>query len=218
MTHPRLVVPPEVMRLGVVRTAPGAEFSPRGYRLSELASELALFTIGPLMTYGGLDIDPVGEFVATHPDPACDVMLHDFAEPLFRGVARGAAEEAWDRRLFLVARRYWDELLRYLSGITIVDRRRGFVARAVPQVTQVVDVGTSIVAGREYRTMDVIPITGFGLASNQMTCRFGQFLSTDGVTDLIVDLPDAGMTTAAAQYLAVGPEATHQPENLHHVE
>ena len=124
--HPHLIPAAEIVRHDARPVELPAILRTRTERPYALATDFMAFTPGVLHTHGNLDIDPIAEFVASHPDSDCDVGRRDFPIPLFRGIARDSAmaEEVWDRRLYFIEHRFWDDLLRFLQGIAMVDRQR----------------------------------------------------------------------------------------------
>lgn len=122
----------EIKRTGTSRAdkiaiGPPAEAfaSPSDTPLASLARDFALFNHGCFHTHGGMPAthDVVAEFVERHPDPACQVAVMVWPDPLFRGIDRIAParpQDAWDRRIFLCPLEYWHDLSRHLRAIAIL--------------------------------------------------------------------------------------------------
>jgi hypothetical protein len=109
--------------------------------LAELSRHWALFNHGALFTYAGMDFrrqDPVREFIAARNLPGA-AALHDCSLPLFQGVARRDSEAVWDRRLGLIKRAYWPDLLNWLAQVIALDADDRCYHRAVPQTLRIVD-------------------------------------------------------------------------------
>ena len=140
--------------------------------LETIARSFILFTHGPLFTYAGLDFehaDPVREFAAK--TPGCEFAFHDFAAPIFKGIARHSDQEAWDRRLFFVPRRFWPELLYWISSTVTVDRTHQRYHRPEPLGIRIVD---RLAVERFKLTISVptVSITVFGVTGNQYRVGF----------------------------------------------
>lgn len=199
MAHPLLVPPEGVLQLDAVDAGPPPILRTEAGRLADLAAEFAMFTPGLLHTHGGLMVDPVGEFVARHPDRDCDVSRRDFGRVLFRGIARDASEEAWDRRLYFVGRRFWDELRASLSGIVLVDRARRTYAEARADLVLMPPEGD----GR-------LPsfVTAFGVSGNRENVRIRTGPGGPAVVRMAVE---PGVVARANAVFRTGPEALSPP-------
>ncbi len=178
---------PVAAHSGDVRPMPAERVMEEG--LAGLARDFALFNHGALFTYGNLPegMDPVQEFVQAQRVP-CEVAAHDFAYPLFRGIARNRHQEAWDRRLLIVRREFWPALLPWIAAAAMVDRHNRVYHRAVPQVLSVVDQPRAQRAA-VLTAVPTVDITVFGVTGNVHRVRFLADVRTAASTGCVEKLP-----------------------------
>lgn len=161
--------------------------------LAGIACEYALFTHAPLFTYAGMafpGMDPVREFVAADPDPECDVAMHDFATPLFSGMARRPDQEEWDRRLLFCPLAYWPALLRWVAAAVPVDRHGRVYHKVTPHVLRIVD--RVAVERGGWRLMTGVPtvhVTVFGVSGTVHNVRFRPHVATPDQVARVDRLP-----------------------------
>ncbi len=142
--------------------------------LRELANEHNFFSIGCVFTHGGMSeaMSPVQDFVTQHRDPSCAVFSLDLPWTPFSGVARGPSEEVWDRRLFVSPRKFWHELLTFLSGIVLTDTPRGRVIFTRPQLLMLPDRLHHSLYPRKDGKCPVVPVTAFGVTGTHVNAAF----------------------------------------------
>lgn len=103
--------------------------------LSDLAREHEFFTTALVATVGRFDRDPVVEAMkylnwgGTH-----RVIAADMPYNLFEGIPQGYIAGTpvpvdWNRRLYIIRREFWQEIMPVILGIVIVDHKRKFYAR-----------------------------------------------------------------------------------------
>ncbi len=106
--------------------------------LTELEGDFVFFTHGLLFTRGGMDCDVVQEFINGRPRETL-VSVLDLDDPLFNGMD-GRVSGAWDRRLLLVEKEVWPDLLRAVGSTGILDRQEGTFYKVGTQEVPVPDV------------------------------------------------------------------------------
>ncbi len=179
---------------------------PDRYRtLAEASKEAVLFSHGPLFTYAGLDarFDPVADFIA-HCGVQVDAAIHDFARPLFAGMATNIMQEAWDRRLVFVDRAHWEALSRQLANVATVNRIAGTYFRARPQIVRIID---QLASDRDGIPPDgrvpMAHITVFGVSGNRANVRFTDARPVpDGLAQVRLDPIDLTLVAEARRVLA----------------
>jgi len=111
--------------------------------LRSLSGDYAFFNHACFFTWGGLDIDPVGDFLTRHPDRDCTVFHVEFRTPVLGGIAKPGrlyqAAAPYEYRLYGIPRPYWPNLKAELSAVSMVDRRLRRYHRAVTQDLTIVD-------------------------------------------------------------------------------
>lgn len=139
--------------------------------LSELTGDYAFFNHGCFFTWGGLDVDPVEDFVIRHADQDCLVFHMDFPRPIFHGIPKPGRfykpAEIYNHRLFAVPLPYWDALRAELMIVSAVDRARRSFHRSVTQEIDIVDplsLQSLVIAPPLPPT---VPVTVFGVDGNK---------------------------------------------------
>jgi hypothetical protein len=177
--------------------------------LREMAVDWAFCTVGCLYTYGGLDYDVVAEFVATHPDLDCSAMPVTLPRPVFRGIRRPGwrGDEPLDNTLLAVPLEYWDAFRDHVSGVGMVDRRRGRYAQATVQEIEVVD---QIALDRAIVLPEVIPtapVTAFGVDGTHHHIAFVPRTDRPDAAAAVVHLPVRDVTRRVGIAILTGNPA-----------
>jgi hypothetical protein len=128
-----------------------------GASLAELQQDYALFAYSPLFLLGGLEHNPVQEWInlAGHkqivfifPTPA--PVLHIGKEPI------------WDHTLWAVEKEHWPSLSLHIGSIALIDRAKKRLTRVICQEIPISDVAAKPVDGK----LPSVTITTFAVDSN----------------------------------------------------
>jgi len=151
--------------------------APADTPLSSIARHYMIFNHGCIHTYGGVAVDVIGDFVANHPDPHCQIEIIAWPDPIFRHIDRQPLperiEHRWDHRLLLCPKEYAADLHRFLRTVGCVDERSGAYAMTWPQIMHVPDryaVTTSIYG------VAAVPVYVYGIAGNWGSVSFTPLL------------------------------------------
>jgi hypothetical protein len=142
--------------------------------LRDLAVDHNFFTPGCFFTHGGMPerMNPVMDYISDHSDGDCAAFRIDLPWQPFRGIARDASEEAWDRRLYVTPRRFWDDMLKFLKDIVLKDTPRRRVAFARPQLLMIPDRLQHELHPRRDGRIPLVPVTAFGVTGTHVNCSF----------------------------------------------
>jgi hypothetical protein len=167
--------------------------------LSELAADYAFFHHGMLHAVGGLEVDVLREWAATHAVPESEAaQVHLFEFPLFSGLGW-----PWDHALGLVPRPRADSLYDHLRAISIRDPRRGTLARATLRTLVLAD---PLLARRAIvpAAPPTIVVAAFGLDATYGRVEFEP--PCDRAPPRLVRRPPDPMTCTLAAALAAHDE------------
>ena len=116
--------------------------------LSDLSEEFSLFTHAPFFVFGGLDRDPVQDFLNTvRGNPVLAQIRSE--KPIFSGLEYrgdpcstfgvGLEHVTWNFVLIAVEKPAWDDCLNFLSGVEIRDTPKKIRYRALPHEVMIAD-------------------------------------------------------------------------------
>lgn len=135
---PEGVGPREDKPADVFEGPPLREKIPGAASLTELAKEYVFFSPGLLYTHGGLDRDPVQEFVNESPDDV-QVAVMRFDKPLFNGLRFADGRIDWNHMLLVAERGQWDALRKALGTVGIIDSKKKIFYRSVTTSVVIAD-------------------------------------------------------------------------------
>lgn len=145
--------------------------------LSSIAKHYMIFNHGCIHTYGGVAVDVIGDFVANHPDPHCQIEVIAWPDQIFRRIdpepVPQRIEQRWDHRLLLCPWEYAADLHRFLRTVSCLDSKSGAYAMTWPQIIQVPDryaVTTSI------NGPEPVDVFVYGLAGNWGSVSFERLI------------------------------------------
>jgi hypothetical protein len=124
-----------------------------GASLADLQTDYALFTYAPLFLFGGLEHNPVQEWLNIHKHGQV-VYIFKLDLPVIH-IGKGPE---WDRTLWAVEKEYWPSLSLHIGSIALIDRRQKRLVRTICQDLPILDVAA--------RTPSKCTITTFGVDSN----------------------------------------------------
>lgn len=107
----------------------------KGGTLAELQADYVLFNYAPLFVFGGLQHNPVQEWINTHNHQQI-VFIFQMNKPILHI----GAEAIWDQTLWAVEKRYWPSLAMHIGSIALLDRGQKKLTRAICQTIPVTDV------------------------------------------------------------------------------
>lgn len=148
-----------------------------GSTLTELQQDYTLFNFAPLFLYGGLDFNPVHEWINLYNTPQ-EVYVFPLEAPILNmgGVA------PWENILWAVAKEHWASLSLHLGTLALLDRMHNRLTRTICQAISVIDCA----AINKVQITDKVPtvlIYTFGVDAND---RCLVFLPAN---NLLVDRP-----------------------------
>lgn len=141
-----------------------------GSTLAQLSEDYGLFTIAPLVLRGGLDINPVREWL-NEQGRDDGVWLVPLPEPIVDLGADGLSR-FWASKLWACEKSLWDGLAFRLGTIAMVNRTTKTFVRTLCQEVPVADV---VALSRTTVLPDVCPmftLTTFGLDGNRGVLAF----------------------------------------------
>ena len=186
--------------------SPALETGPTPNSLFEMSAEFMFFTPGLVVCFGPLDRDPVTEYIQFHgTDPAGGPFAINSEVPFFSGLPTAYMGRApygevvnWNHRLYAVHKSRWDDCLKFLAGITVVDKDKPCITSVGYYALSVVDVTHCGAGGlvTEYKT---ITVTVFGVDSSR-----GQYYISPAANEPITKpyLTTKGPSEAALALLA----------------
>ncbi len=153
--------------------------------LFEMRNEFKFFTPALLVTHGGFDRDPVGEYIAHRGnDPAGGPFCVDVDLPFFSGLppcllGRPPYAEMvdWNCRMYAVHNSRFEDLRDFIAGITVSDPQRTKVTLVGYYNITVVDT-THTGAGGFTTSFNALDVTVFGVDSSQGTVYISPPLET----------------------------------------
>ncbi len=108
-----------------------------GASLRSLQDEYVLFTYAPLFLFGGLDMNPVQEWINLY-DHQQVVFILPLEQPIFQ--FRRTESSRFESVLWAVQKEFWSSLAMHIGSIGIVDRTKKVFSRVICQEIPVLDV------------------------------------------------------------------------------
>jgi hypothetical protein len=134
-----------------------------GASLADLRQDYALFTYAPLFLYGGLEHNPVQEWINAHGHGQI-VFIFPVPSPIFRM----RADPIWDHTLWAVEKEHWPSLSLHVGSVALIDRGKQTVTRVICQEIPVFDVAAKQRLGPPGK----ITVTTFSPDSNLACAHF----------------------------------------------
>lgn len=140
--------------------------------LSDLAEDYAFFTHALLFTHGGLDVDPVQDFINEHPGEV-GVFQLNFPRPIFSGLEQPAIRDSsWNYALIGCPKEndQWRKLYDHIRGVGILDENHPKGALFGAATVKELEIVDPLVLDKMAVLPDPVPvvtITVFGLDSNK---------------------------------------------------
>jgi hypothetical protein len=185
-----------------------ARVSSSSATLADLAADYAMFNHGALFVHGRLDVDPVADFVASHPDRDCKAIPATFRHRVAHGLSVPGRPVGppfeWDRTLFFVESRFWPDLRAHLLRCAWVDRRRGRYGRAVLQELPVVDFLALARLSVAPAPLPTVPVAFFGVDGTHAHVQFVARAAFHDDVAVAVHLPPVAETVALGAAMLSG--------------
>jgi hypothetical protein len=178
----------------MLEAAPTASFNPRGTSFADIQHDHVIFNHGALMTLGGMEIDPVQEWVELQPGSPV-VGTFDMRAPYITGLAWTRPGDAlppesdrdWERRYVITSRETWPGLLDHVRGVSVINlRKRSYVETFV----------TMIPWPDPFDPARSFYLTLFGLTGNRGRMRF--VVPSVGPIRAVIDPPDPAIVRIAS--------------------
>jgi hypothetical protein len=128
-----------------------------GANLTALTADYEFFTYAPLFIYGGLEHNPIQEWINLHNHKQVVYIL-----PLPAPVVKMSAGAQWDQTLWLVEKEHWMDLAMHIGSMAFIDRNKKAFARPICQQLPIIDV----IAMQHTDWPTTIHITTFGVDGN----------------------------------------------------
>src|SRR4051812_4391738 len=95
-----------------------------GGTLTDLRQDYTLFTFAPLFMYGGLDFNPINEWVNVY-DNSPEVTVFQLETPIL--TMHGVNQ--WDNTLWAVPNQLWPSLSLHIGALALIDRLKQTLTR-----------------------------------------------------------------------------------------
>lgn len=142
-------------------TGPPLDKLRTGHSLSDLQKEYRLFTYGPLILYGGLNFNPVQEWINLHSAPRSVYIL-----PLSVPVLRHADKPTrLDNILWAADRSIWPSLGSHLGTMSLINRDKHLYVKPLCQEIPILNV-SSADSGLHKSSLLAVTIHTFSVDSN----------------------------------------------------
>ena len=180
--------------------------------LTELGKHFVFFTTGLLFTHGGLDRDPVQEFM-NEAEGEPQIALMSFDRPVFEGFQFKDGRRDWNHKLLAIERSRWDDLHKFLSGVCILDSRNKVFYRVLPFSVMVADPVIMDRAAVIQVPLPTVEVVVYGLDGNirKVLVRSPSQLGLQ-VPTVVTDRPDP-KTVEYANKLFQGKDPGEAPDS-----
>jgi hypothetical protein len=138
-----------------------------GASLRELQRDYAFFSYAPLVIYGGLDFNPVQEWINLNNHPQL-VYVMQLDMPIFD--MKGNPK--LDRALWAVELEHWNDLCFHIGSLAIIDRKKQSMVRVVCQEIPILDVGALEKMRIIEDALPTVTVTTFSVDSNRECIAF----------------------------------------------
>jgi hypothetical protein len=105
-----------------------------GASLAELQKDYAIFTYAPLFLVGGLEHNPIQEWINAHNHKQIVSII-----PLRQPVIHLGFDPIWDSTLWAVETAYWPSLRLHVGSLAVINRHKKQLTRVVCQEVQILD-------------------------------------------------------------------------------
>lgn len=128
--------------------------------LTELTDDFVLFNYAPLCIYGGLEFNPIKEWINNKEERGKAVCMVPCQKPLFDL----GTDSIFARVLWAVEKEYWEHLKLHIGSIALLNREQKLYSTAICQELQIPDINN--------KESKQITVFTFGVNSNKGILAF----------------------------------------------